>query len=87
VSHLSYKSILDWPNLTLCSISLPWRRLPCECSSRCRYRDLVDVFDSLFDRDTVSVSSASTDLKDMDHGSDLTDESKSLKCSGSDVEA
>ena len=66
--------------------SLPWRRLPCEClSNKCRYRDLVDIFDSLFDGDTVSVSTASMDLKVMDNGSDLMDESKSLKRSGSEV--
>ena len=66
--------------------SLPWRRLPCEClSNKYRYRDLVDIFDSLFDGDTVSVSTASMDLKVMDNGSDLMDESKSLKRSGSEV--
>ena len=66
--------------------SLPWRRLPCEClSNKYRYRDLVDIFDSLFDGDTVSVSTASMDLKVMDNGSDLMDESKSLKRPGSEV--
>jgi hypothetical protein len=63
--------------------SVPWRRLLCEPSSKCRYWDLVDISDSLFDGD----STVSMDLKDTDHGADLVDESKDLECSVSYVKA
>ena len=68
-SFIVSESILDWSDLNLCSAYLGGRH-PCESSSICRYQNLVDIFDSLLDGDSISVSTASTDLKVMGHGSD-----------------
>ena len=73
MSHSFAEFILHF---NLCSAYLGGR-LPCECSSICRYQNLVDIFDSLLDGDSISVSTASTDLKVMGHWVRSMDESKS----------